>query len=185
MQNLSGSYYLLTLYPVFQTVTVLGLISIGAMFYIRDFCEGLAYNTSRCALWGGSAMLGVIYMGISILNNTLFIPAFLLSTTFHLLAGLISIVIAIANVRTLLAKNPRAMGTVMDTYHNLILLPGYTYLMLTLLPLIIFCGNGWHHILLLFAIIIYVGTLKRDMRTGRLNQPQYLLWRGLILPLRD
>lgn len=184
MYDFIGSYYLLTLYPAFQTITVLGLISIGAMFFIRDFFEGLAYNTSRCALWGGVAVLAVIGMGISILNNSPFIPPFLSGATFHFLTGLISIVIAIINVRTVLAKARGKEETIMDTYHNWVLLPGYIYLMLTVIPLILVCGNGWSHVSLILLAVVYVKTLVHDIQTGRLNQPKFLWLRGLRLPIR-
>lgn len=180
----SYSYYLLTQYPSFQTVTVLGLVSIGAMFFIRDFFEGVAYNTSRCALWGGCAVLGVIYLGIDVLHNSIVPPA-LTSGTFHLAVGVISVMISIAVRSSLLRKNPGTKETVMDTYHNWILLPGYIYLLVTLAPVILVCGSGWHSFSLALLAITYGLTLLHDMHTGRLDQPAFLRDHGLRLPIKD
>lgn len=180
----SFSYYLLTLHSPFQTITILGLVSIGAMFFIRDFFEGLAYNTSRCALWGGCAVLGVVYLGIDLLHNAIVPPA-LTSGTFHFAAGVLSCIIAVINVGTLLRKTPSRQETVMDLYHNWILLPGYIYLLATLIPLIITLGSEWQIVALFVLAVIYGLTARLDVVAKRLDQPKFLKDNGLRLPIRD
>lgn len=187
--QLIGSYRWLTMYPMFETITFLFMISIVAVFYIRDAFEGLAYNASRCALWGGLAVLGIIAIGIHVIRTGV-IPPFLASDTFHFGAAALSAVLAGINIRANLKKEDGIKETVADLYHNWILLPGYIYLCLTVIPLI-FAQLGKSEdlgllvIITIVLIMIWVVTGMDDKKFGRLKQQKYLENHGLRLPIKD
>lgn len=185
--QLIGSYRWLTTYPMFETLTFLFLVSVVAMFYIRDVFEGLAYNTSRCALWGSLAILGIIAIGIDAIRTGT-IPPFLVSDTFHIGAAALSVVFTGVIIRKYLKKEDGVRETVADHYRNWILLPGYTYLCLTLIPLISVQINKLDDLGLFVAILvlgaIWTMTGYEDDGRGRLDQQRCLQNRGLELPLR-
>ncbi len=189
--QLIGSYKWLTMYPMFETITFLFMVSIVAVFYIRDVSEGLAYNTSRCALWGGLAVLCIIAMGIDAIRTGI-IPPFLAGDTFHIGAAALSVVLAGVNIHVNLKKEDGVKETMADCYHNWILLPGYIYLIITLLPLIFAqakVSGGLETLITIFvpliAIAVWILTGFCDKSWGRLDQPKYLRSKGLMLPVRD
>jgi hypothetical protein len=169
----SPSFLFLTLFSPIGTVLFMVFISFGMIGILKDRFENIMYNTSRTASYGGCAVILVIWIGSSLLHKGN-IPSAFTNWVFHSIALAFSIWIAVKNIRTNLKKEPGKKETVADTYHNWFLLPGYIYLVISLLPVIWKCGSIVDYMLTVFATIVFLLMGEWDKRTGRLDQPKHM-----------
>ena len=67
--KLYGSHYILTVLPIWLTALVLYVVTLGAIFVLRDRFEGLFYNTSYSAMLGDGALMVAVLMAAEILKR--------------------------------------------------------------------------------------------------------------------
>ncbi|MBU0999164.1 hypothetical protein KKG24_02550 [Patescibacteria group bacterium] len=172
MENSIGSYYVLSVLPIWVTALILYMVTQGVLFILRDRCEGLYYNTSYSAVLGDGALVVIVLMAAEILQRGAPWPVwgrggFFESGFFHittLCAGILLGTVWLALDR------PPQWG---DRYHHAVIAPLLTYLSTTLVPVIFLKGTGMEITATIFLILLWVGLVVYDVRTDRLDQRNY------------
>lgn len=168
MNNLYGSYYVLTMLPIWATALIMYMLTIGVLFILRDIFEGLFYNTSYSAMLGDGALVVVGLMTAGILQRGgVSLPTWAQGILFHqfsfFAAGLLGFVWS-------LLDQPKQWG---DRYHHAVIAPLLCYLGLTLLPVIFWNGTRIEITATVLLILLWAGLVVYDAVTRRLNQRQY------------
>ncbi len=174
MKNLVGGYWVLVTLPIWATAFLLYVVTLGAIFFLRDHFEGLFYNTSYSAMLGDGALLVVVLMGAEIIKRAESISN-VYGGWFHLGALLIAIGFGFS---WWVMDRPQQWG---DVYHHLVIAPIFAYFAVILLPLILGRGTklevgGTFCLVLLWAVLVVY-----DAKTKRLAQRQYMTERGIYL----
>lgn len=172
--SLFVSYWLFSTLPIWATALLLYIITMGAIFILRDRYEGLFYNTSWSAMIGDGALIVVVLMAAEILQRD---ALFLMLSPWwtkvqngglHLCAAGVSVMLGVIWWAIDRPKWPA------DKYHHLVIAPLLVYLGITLLPVIFYFGTKVECIATICLIALWVGLVVYDMVTGRLNQDRYL-----------
>jgi len=166
MENLVGSYYLLSALPIWATALIMYMLTQGVLFVLRDWCEGLYYNTSYSAVLGDGALVCIVLMAAEILQRGAPWPAWVRGGLFQ--NGLFHFVALFASLSLgvvwLILDQPKQWG---DRYHHAVVAPLLCYLGVTLLPVIFLNGKGWEIAATIFLILIWIGLVIYDVRTQR------------------
>ncbi|HTE48986.1 MAG TPA: hypothetical protein VK675_03710 [Candidatus Paceibacterota bacterium] len=162
--KLFGSYWVLTKLPIWATAILLYIVTIGAIFILRDCCEGLFYNTSYSAMLGDGALMVVVLMAAEILKRRALTPE---SGWFHIVASALGVILGVVWWALDL---PEQWG---DRYHHLVIAPLLCYLFITLLPVIYKNGTEAEIIATLALTVVWALLCVYDVKTDRLNQRQY------------
>ena len=134
-RNLVGSHRVLTWLPLWLTMWILFMSTIGMMFLSRDMSEGLFYNTSYSAMLGDGALLAAVLMAAEMLRKGVLPPLWSRGRRFHFGAVVVAVLFGFmwwAHDR------PQQWA---DCYHHLVIAPLIAYLAITLLPIILAEGT--------------------------------------------
>lgn len=168
MENLHGSYYVLSVWPIWATALILYAVTMGVLFVLRDRCEGLYYNTSYSAVLGDGALVVIVLLAAGILQcGEVLFPIWAQKGSFHLLALLASIILGLFWV---MIDDPKQWG---DKYHHLVIAPLFMYLAVTLLPVIYLNGTRGEWIATICLVLLWAGLVAYDAKTHRLDQRNY------------
>jgi hypothetical protein len=169
--KLYGSYYLLSVLPIWAMYLIMFIVVLGVLFILRDKYEGLYYNTSYSAVLGDGALVAVVLMAAGILQRGwVLLPTWAQGGYFHSLALVAGVILGIFWV---MIDDPKQWG---DKYHHLVIAPLLCYLGITLLPLIYMNGKWWEKVTTICLIFLWAGLVVYDIETNRLVQRRY---RGL------
>ncbi len=166
-QDLAGSHWLLTVLPIWATAIALYVLTIGAIFFLRDRFEGLFYNTSYSAMIGDGALCAVVIMASEILKRGISLLGLMQNGWFHPAAFTAAITFGIAWWAT---DRPQQWG---DCYHHLVVAPLLCYLGITLVPVIFGNGTKVEMVITLFLVALWAGLVAYDIGTKRLDQRKY------------
>jgi hypothetical protein len=167
MKNLIGGYWVLVNLPIWATAIILYMITLGAIFVLRDKFEGLFYNTSYSAMLGDGALLVVVLMAAEILKRGVLLPEWAQGTKFHWVAVCLGVVLGIVWYTM---DDPVQWA---DSYHHLVIAPLLCYLGITLLPVIFRNGTRVEVISTLVLVALWATLVVYDSKTGRLDQRNY------------
>ena len=158
----------------------------GVLFLFRDFFEGHYYDVSFASVIGDAGLIGVILIGAEILKNQGAVSAdWARSVYCHCICALAAIG-AGAFLLVRVRRQQRWFGEYADRYHNIVVVPIFSYLVITLLPVIFYQGNSFEKKATIFFIALWVILVCIDSRTDtrktkRLEQQAYLKARGVHL----
>ncbi len=167
MNNLHGSYYILTALPIWATALILYMATQGVLFILRDRYEGLYYNTSYSAVLGDGALVVVGLMAAEILQRGASLPWFVQGWDYHQVAGSLG---ALIGIIWLAHDCPKQWG---DRYHHAFIAPLLCYLGLTLLPVIFWNGTWMEIAATIILILLWAVLVVYDAKTNRLDQRNY------------
>ena len=183
MYNYIWIYRVLDILPFSVTVLILYLITMVAVFYLRDKHEGVFYNTSWGTMVGCGTLLSIVVMAAEILQRGAFLPSWLEDKWFYHL-GVIILGFFIGSV--MWWRDVRLADEVNDlihwgeVYHHLVIVPLVCYLSVTLLPVIYLAGESIEKMFALCFILSWLFLVVYDFRSGRINQRSYLIRRGIF-----
>jgi len=161
--------------PVWLTLVILYVATIGILPLGRWLFEGFRYNVALSSKYGDVALIVCVLIAASILKRQPVEP-WLASSTFHGVAIGLSIGIGLI-AEVLVRANPSLrMGCeIMDVYHNLFIVPLFVYLILAIaIPAIYLYGTGLQKIVSLSLLVAWATLFVYDLHTGRLNQREWL-----------
>ena len=168
-----GSIYVLTVLPIWATVaifaTILMMVLVG-----RDITEGLMYNVAYSSMFGDVALMDVVLIAASILqrNSRIFIPRWLQSKMTHVFILLMSIILGITVcILTLSSRS----GQVMDIYHDIVIVPLFLYLAITLLPVVVLNWTYKEMVATIVLVSFWLALVGFDIKYDRMNQRQWLV----------
>lgn len=179
--QLIGSHLVLSLLPIWVTLAILYVINAGILFEGRDFFEGLGYNIARSSVHGNVGLVVCMLIAADILQRQPIGPWWLESGAFHWLAAGIALYTGFAVEIIVLANSKWKLGQWMDVYHNTFIVPVFTYLMLTLLPVTYYNGTQLEIIVSFWLVVFWSILGIHDAQTGRLNQRDWLAEQGVYL----
>ena len=165
--NLVGSYWVLTTWPIWAIALVLYIATMGVIFFLRDRCEGMFYNTSNSAMIGDAALLAIVLMAAEILKQGPELHWILRCWQFHATSFVVG---GVAGFIFLLKTLPEELA---DAYHNFVIVGLLVYLGITLLPVIFVCGLPAEITATAFLIALWVALVSHDAKTKRLDQRKY------------
>ena len=167
MENLVGSCYLLMVLPIWMTALIMYMLTQGMLFVLRDYCEGVYYNTSYSAVLGDGALVCIVLMAAGILQRGAPLYEWLGNGYCHFLA--ISAGMSFG-VGWYILDQPKQWG---DRYHHLVVASLLTYLGITLVPVIFKNGTDSEWIAVIGLVLIWVVSVVYDSTTKRLDQRNY------------
>jgi hypothetical protein len=184
---MKGVYLVLAMAPLWITAMVLVIFCIGILYPGRKWFEGMAYNVAFSSNYGDMALIGVPLIGIWILQTGGNVPMFANSSCYQSACAIIAVAVGIACHLACTADLKKKGRTVMvmDSYHNLVVIPLLVYLILFInIPIMIASGSFFQW--LSEAVLVFIWTLLVfvDFKMDRLDQ-QMWLWknRSIKMPI--
>lgn len=168
-----GSHYVLSVLPIWASSIILYAVTLGVIYVVRDFFEGLPYQVAYSAQFGDAALAGAVLIAATILQRGDPLPSRLSCGYFHVLAALVSVGIGITWWSL---DRPAQWG---DIYHHLFVAPLIFYLAITLLPVILINGTKVEKFCVLCFALTWATLLAFDLTHERMNQRQWLQCRGV------
>ncbi|MFA6353341.1 MAG: hypothetical protein WCW93_00165 [Candidatus Paceibacterota bacterium] len=165
--ELYGSYYILTVLPIWATAILLYFLTMGVLFILRDIFEGLFYNTSYSAVLGDGGILVIPLMAAGILQRGAPLPWWVRGWEYHQIAVCLGLLLGMI---WLALDRPKQWG---DRYHHLVIAPLICYMGGTLLPVIFTSGTCLEKLATIFLIALWAGLVVYDAKTHRLDQRNY------------
>lgn len=175
--NLVGIYWVLAAVPLWITVLALIIFCIGILYLGRRWFEGLAYNVAFSSKYGDLFLIGVPVLVIWILKSGGEVPIFANNIYYQSICFVLSVFLGIAwqFMYTADLKNKKRPPMVMDSYHNLIVAPLLTYLILFItIPVMVVSGGIFRWMAVILLIFIWAMLVFIDFKTDRLDQPMWL-----------
>lgn len=168
---------LLAAMPIWFTFAVLFFLCIGILPLGRRYFERFPYNIALSSAYGIVALIVCVMIGVTVLQRA-GAPEWLYRYQF--VSALLSIGMGIFSLTVIAGGIKR--NTVMDTYHNLVVVPILVYLVLfTAVPLIVTNGSTNEKLaLILFEGFVFGMTFIYDFFDGRLRQTKWLRERGRV-----
>ena len=168
------SYAVLGMMPIGFAAFVLWFLVVGVLHIGREHYEGLAYNVSRASEYGDSALVGCILIGLEVLKRN-GAPDLMNSNMYGWIWCAIAVATAVVWELSVLKQNGwRFVETVMDTYHNLFVVPVLVYLLGTMVPITFRRGTMGEMILTCLMAALLPVLVISDARQGRLQQCKWL-----------
>src|SRR3989344_5673004 len=162
----------LTSFPEWQIFAILFFLCIGVLPIGRLLIEGRSYNISYASAYGDIALILMALIAKEILYQHP-APEWLSSHLYQRVAFWICVFAGIVS-DAVAVKTGRGWGTLMDFYHNIVVVPLLLYMLATAIPLI-FTQGTWSDRGYTFLLAgIWIWTFIADALTGRLQQPEYL-----------
>lgn len=166
---LYGSHYLFAIAPVGAAV-VLYVMTVLVLWPMRKLLEGEAYNVANSSRFGDMALCVFIACGGVLLMSGTQMPEWALSFDFHLACASIA---AGVGVGVVLFVVPFWRAQIADTYHNLVVISVYLYLIFSMAP--VYYHTGWSAVGSGLAILsVWLATLLSDIADNRLEQRAWL-----------
>ena len=169
MKSLFGSHYFLNAYQlhVYVLIFVFGYLS---LLIGRWIFEGKAYNVAYSASWGDAALTGFLVIAAWIIQQQNFIPAdWMESIAFHYI--LISLT-ALSSIIYFLISTPKQ---VMDKFHALVIVPLFTYFILSTVPIYVLYGGLVKIIIGFFLLLFWLILVIYDGKNERLDQRKWIM----------
>lgn len=167
---------LLAVMPIWFTFAVVFFLCIGILPLGRRYFEGFPYNIALSSAYGDVALIVCVMIGTTVLQRA-GAPEWL--HRYQLAIGVVSVGVGIFDA-TVIAGGFRK-NTVIDNYHNVVVVPLLLYLVLfTELPIVFDRGKLAEFSGFLICGGIWVATLVYDWTEGRLQQTKWLQEQGKI-----
>lgn len=175
-QDLVGVLRLLAILPLWLAPILLYVLSIGIIWFLRDYFEGFGYNTAFSSQIGDAFLMGCVLMGISFLREHRPVPAFLNDSLWQIALAVVGG--GVGFVWFALDRPPQ-WG---DRYHHLVVAPMLVWLGVASAAIILKSGKVWEKAVALLFFFAWAGLVGYDANTGRLPQRHYLAEHGIVLP---
>ncbi len=168
MKSLFGSHHFLNAYPlyVYALIFVFGylLLLVGRWLF-----EGRAYNVARSASWGDASLTGFLVVAAFIIQNQNFAPAdWMESKCFHF--TLISITFLSSSIYFLISVPKQ----IMDKFHAFVIVPLFTYFILSTIPVYILYGGLIKIVLGFSLLLLWLTLVISDGKEKRLDQRKWI-----------
>jgi hypothetical protein len=170
-----GIYWLLSTLPIWATFSILMSILL-AIPVGRDVVEGLPYNVSYSSMVGDvSLVVGVIIATTVLQRGPIFTPAFVGPGYVH---WVIFFTAAVVGMFVYLSTAEERDASLMDAYHDMIVVPMFITLAITLLPVVYLNGRAEEKWATAASIILWGWLVAFDIKFDRLNQWKWLTQNG-------
>ncbi len=176
--KLVGAFWFLQKIPSWVLFAGLYGICIGILPVGREFFEGLPYNISWASQFGDLFLMGIIIVGGEILKNTE-LNGELSANTTHSQWRVIFICLAVGVIAQFMLVSTRPRAMIVDTYHNIVVVPLLLNLLIAAGMVIYKYGTGSQKKEALFFLSIWFVLLILDAINGRLDQQQWLKQHGI------
>jgi len=177
MNQFVGGIYVLATLPIWATAGILFTIVLLALPVGREITEGLPYNISCSSSIGDVGLIVVTLIAATILHRGAHVPEWLQSDSVHLI--ILCVIMMFGGFGCALTLKSRG-GKVMDIYHDIIIFPLLTYLVITLVPIIFINGTKIEVAATVGFILFWFGLVPFDVRHKRINQREWLEDHGVI-----
>lgn len=178
--NLIGIYFILFHTEVWVTAAFL-FSSFNLVFFGgQHFYRGFGYNVSRSAQFGDNALIIAVLIACSALVRTGTAPAIFNNFWSQIAIGMVSFAIGGAMELYAFAKT-RRRGTFLDTIHNLLVVPGFLFILVTMMPVIYLGGSFWQKVIAFLCLVIWFFLFLWDIAAERLDQHAWLRINGFII----
>jgi len=173
-------------FPDWFLIFVMLFMGYGVLFLLRDHFEGFYYNVSFAAVIGDIGLISIVMIGAGILKIQGMVSAdWARSGYCHLICAAAAIG-ASAFLLTRVRRQQGWFGEYADRLHNIVIVPVFSYLVVTLLPVIFYQGNSFEKKATIFFIAAWAALVIIDGRTdkkgtNRLDQQPWLAARGVFL----
>lgn len=185
---LCGIYRFLHLCPIWLTATLLFFLCISVLHLIRDKCEGLPYNVSWASQYGDHALITAILIGCTVLQRTQMTESWWNNPIAQMIWMGFSILVGGGHQVFYLfraAKGYRNYDTAADTYHNIVIIFLFLYLLGTILPVTFVYGSPFENFITISCLLILGKLYLYDRKDGRLQQTRWLREkRGIMVPMK-
>ena len=185
MENYLGLYYVLASWPIWETIFVFYLLTQFVVDAGRELFEGFSYNISHAARYGDVGLFIIIIIGVTILQRGLVFESFIATRNFQftcagigILAGIIMFLIEFYMVLHSVSRQ------LVDIYHNIIILPLFVYLLVSLIPVIYFHGNLTDQSVTAVCFLFWFVLVLYDIKNKRLDQRSWLKENGYSIILK-
>lgn len=177
MENLGGFYGLIAgivdthnVWQMLGAYIVLELLLIESGYEIRELSEGVPYNLSRGSKYGDRALIICLLLGISILQRSGAVLPHYVNNIYNQV-GTVGFAILVGIAWQMHDVSARAVNTVTDAAHNLIVVPIFVFLFLVMAPVFVYCGTPKECGMALLLVIFWAVMVCWDAKLGRLDQP--------------
>lgn len=178
--NLTGIYFILSRTEVWITAAFL-FTSFNLVFFGgQHLHSGFGFNVSRSAQFGDNALIIAVLISCSILAKTGTVPNIFNSLRSQLAIGIISLLIGCTMELYVFLKT-RRRGTLMDMIHNVIIVPGFLFILITMLPVTYLGGDIWQKGITFFCLALWFFLLLWDIEADRLDQHAWLKVNGFTI----
>lgn len=160
--------------PLWIQAPVYYLLSIGIIWMLRDYQEGVAYNVARSSQFGDAALFTIILMAVNMLQDGRPVPGPL---NLALMQALLLIIAVLVGVIWYFWFDPTPRWG--DKYHHLVVAPMLVYLGINAAVIIVYAGKGWEISVAIALLSVWGVLVDLDVNTGRLNQRQWLKEQGV------
>ena len=171
-KNLPGVYCVLALLPIWETAAILFVMTQLAILVGRDIFEGLPYQVAYSAAVGDAGFVVSVLIAATILQRCQYVAVWWPRTgkaqTLVLYASVV-----IGTVASMLTISSRS-GRTMDIYHDVVVVPLFLYLAITLLPVIFKNGKRVEIVATLCCILLWAILVVFDVMHDRMNQREWL-----------
>jgi len=178
VRHLVGIHYYLAVIPWPVTFAVLWILSVGILWPMRKYFEGIAYNVSRSSQWGDFFLASAFILGVLALRQAHEpLPPWLGSIASQVVLLVLSYAAATAyvTVMPMLQGKPTIFRQEWaEIYHGLFIFPFLLYLVATAL-LATFCIGEWRVLAIeLVFVLVWLGLVGYDGWYGMLDQQKYI-----------
>ncbi len=171
-------YEFLIYCPLWVIVLFLATITDVIIHLMREKQEGIGYQVAYSAKIGDLALLGIVFIAITVLKRGVVLPHWLMNNNLHYAIILTSISLGIiVNSSTLETRS----GKIADIYHDIVIAPMFLYFFIVLFPVIYFGGYKYEKISAISFVLLWASLVVYDILTERMNQREFLKKRGIKL----
>jgi hypothetical protein len=186
MKELNGIYAILVSMPIWSIVLVFYLLTLFVVDAGREIFEGFSYNVSFAAKYADVGLLVAILIGATILKRIPGFDSFLGAEIFQIICVAISLLISLFMISSeVLMRQKHISRQIVDIYHNILIMPLFVFLFLTLVPVIYLHGSNVERLTTLFFLLLWVVLMICDIKAGRLEQREWLVKHGYGVILKN
>jgi len=160
--------HILAFTPWWILAPLVYFLTIGAIWALRDYQEGLGYNVARSSQFGDAMLFTIILMAVSMLQEGRPVPAALNLWVTQL--SLLVIAVAVGYIWIKLDPTHR-WG---DRYHHMFVAPLLVYLGVNAAIIILYAGAGWEMLVATVLFLVWVGLVGWDFGSKRIDQRTYM-----------
>ena len=165
--------HILASIPLWALAPVFYLLTIGVIWVLRDWQEGLAYNVARSSQLGDAALFTIILMAVALLQDGRPVPPAL--NTWAMQVGILVIAAAVGYIWIKLDPTHR-WG---DRYHHLFVAPLLVYLGVNA-AIIIFGAPPAYKVTAITLFAVWALLVLSDFAERRIDQRTYLQQQGIM-----
>jgi hypothetical protein len=186
LNTLHGSHFWMVYFPDWFLIFVMLFMGYGVLFLLRDYFEGFYYNISFAAVIGDIGLMSIVMIGAGILKSQGMVSADWVRSVYCHFTCAIAAIGAGAFLLARVRRQQGWFGEYADRFHNIVIVPAFSYLVATLLPIIYYQGSSIEKgatvfFIALWATLVYVDSKTDKKGLNRLDQQTYLQARKVPL----